>query len=835
VITQVNGYVGANPVVVFSEFILYGTADTAQPLTIAQPVTLSYGAQTASLTGIAAPGVYAPQDFSTSGLNIPAYVVSNTATVANTVAYTSFGPFAGEGSLYFPGGGAPRISFGVQPQFAYNWTSYDFTMECFLYNTSRPYDQRLLSRDADVLMYIQTSGNLLTFYSAGITSPASGLFIGGAVPLNQWNHVAVSYIASTTTFYICVNGSVTTVPKVTGTFQYTGTNNTNFDYWNGQSGSNFGYLSNFRFTRGQALYTTTFTPPTAPLQPIQGVTQSGLPYGTVLLLRNAPAPGRVLTQKFSGLNSSGVLSFPPAAMTNYSTTLNAGYGQGVYVASASSEYGSPNFAYTGFSKAITNGWSPANGQYSGTPGTYQYSNVTVDVTGSSYAGEWLQIQMPSSISLSNYAITNGNATGNSPYKWRLFGSRDGVNWYLIDSQSNISWSALGTKTFAVAAAQAFTYLRLSVNQVQGGSGANPVIGDITYNGTIEGPNVTADGRLGVGVSNPVQALEVAGSAVVAGTVSSGSPFTFKNAFYNGDFRIAQRGTSFVNPNGVYTLDRWYLSTYGATGNGTVSQIQSGLSNFANAIQIATTSATVANWWISQSLETRDVVRFQGQPVTVSFWYRIPTSFTQSWIIRIAYNTSVDARISDDSVSSSFSTNVNLSNQTAWTYASFTGFIPESTRSLTIQFVTTNNIVNGAQFQLTGVQLERGTVATPFEVRPFATELALCQRYYEKSFDITVAPVANSSGNNIVMATSNTGTTYQVGSIPFKVTKRVASGTVNLYNPYNAVSVNTSLRVPAGGDVTISGTTATVSGININMTGQTVALSYHAHFTYDAEL
>ena len=75
--------------------------------------------------------------------------------------------------------------------------------------------------------------------------------------------------------------------------------------------------------------------------------------------------------------------------------------------------------------------------------------------------------------------------------------------------------------------------------------------------------------------------------------------------------------------------------------------------------------------------------------------------------------------------------------------------------------------------ITGVQLEKGTVATPFEVRPYPVELQLCQRYYEQvisysnSYSLTYFS-AGGSGVNL--------------TVPFKVTKRatpsIANGTVS---------------------------------------------------------
>jgi len=58
---------------------------------------------------------------------------------------------------------------------------------------------------------------------------------------------------------------------------------------------------------------------------------------------------------------------------------------------------------------------------------------------------------------------------------------------------------------------------------------------------------------------------------------------------------------------------------------------------------------------------------------------------------------------------------------------------------------------GATFYITGVQLEKGSTATSFDYRPYGTELALCQRYYSKSFDVAVAPTDAVAGTDTIFA------------------------------------------------------------------------------------
>ena len=81
-----------------------------------------------------------------------------------------------------------------------------------------------------------------------------------------------------------------------------------------------------------------------------------------------------------------------------------------------------------------------------------------------------------------------------------------------------------------------------------------------------------------------------------------------------------------------------------------------------------------------------------------------------------------------------------------------------------------------------MQLEKGPTATPFEHRPIGTELSLCQRYYEKSYDLNVVPgTATSIGLVLSSLVKTVGPgSNGIGTVSFKNTKR-SSPTIKIYS------------------------------------------------------
>ena len=92
--------------------------------------------------------------------------------------------------------------------------------------------------------------------------------------------------------------------------------------------------------------------------------------------------------------------------------------------------------------------------------------------------------------------------------------------------------------------------------------------------------------------------------------------------------------------------------------------------------------------------------------------------------------------------------------------------------------------SGATFYITGVQLEVGTQATPFDWRPFTTELQLCQRYYQKSYDIGTVPGTASFNGMIGFTVYGSGSCLYY--VPYRVSMR-PSGSVTFWDAAGNVS------------------------------------------------
>ena len=255
------------------------------------------------------------------------------------------------------------------------------------------------------------------------------------------------------------------------------------------------------------------------------------------------------------------------------------------------------------------------------------------------------------------------------------------------------------------------------------------------------------------------------AAELAALIGSQTALSNRNLVINGAMQVAQRGTSATNPGGGYaTLDRFRISqNSGGIGNHTQTQstdVPSG-QGFSHSLKLTNTNVKTmganVTAFIEQKFEGQDLQQLKygtssAESVTLSFYVR--SSVTGTFCCHLFQKGNDRAHVKEYTISSANTfekktltftgdTANSLANDNSeelcvsWVLAagssahisadSWTDATSSKgwSTSNQVNWVTTNN----ATFYITGIQLEVGEQATPFEHRSYADELARCQRYF----------------------------------------------------------------------------------------------------------
>ena len=304
-----------------------------------------------------------------------------------------------------------------------------------------------------------------------------------------------------------------------------------------------------------------------------------------------------------------------------------------------------------------------------------------------------------------------------------------------------------------------------------GSGANLTnLPAANITGTL--PALDGSALTGVGASFGNSSVNTSGIITATAFVpTTQGSLSNRNKIINGDFTIHQRGGTIASSNGNYTLDRWRTYRAGASSGGfsvqqsTSSYPQTNISgvidNFKASALITVTSAGSAasnnNCKFQQRIEGSNVYDLAfgtaaAKKVTLSFY--VKCSLTGNFGIALVNSAHDRSNVQLYTINSANTWErkvVTFDGDTSgsWDFGTGTGLqlmfdmgsgSDRQTSSLNTwesgeKHGTSSSVklihTNGATIQFAGVQLETGSVATPFEHRSFGDELRRCQRYFIK--------------------------------------------------------------------------------------------------------
>jgi hypothetical protein len=278
-------------------------------------------------------------------------------------------------------------------------------------------------------------------------------------------------------------------------------------------------------------------------------------------------------------------------------------------------------------------------------------------------------------------------------------------------------------------------------------------------------------------------------------ITAATGFGFKNRIINGAMVIDQRNAgASVTPGvtGAYAVDRWF-SNEDTDGVITVEQVEDAPAGFYQSAKVTVTTADASlgasqNSQFRQAIEGNNIVDLNwgsanAATVTVSFWVKSSLTGTFGGSLRNATpDRSYIFQYTILSANTWEQKTVTIAGDTSGTWGTGTGvgiYVTFDLGSGTDRNGTANQWQAGSLFrtssntslistlnatwQITGVQLEKGSTATSFDNRPYGTELALCQRYL---------PAVNRQGTDVIGFGQSISATQGLFFVPFQVTPRV---------------------------------------------------------------
>jgi len=320
---------------------------------------------------------------------------------------------------------------------------------------------------------------------------------------------------------------------------------------------------------------------------------------------------------------------------------------------------------------------------------------------------------------------------------------------------------------------------------------------------------------------------------ITGSLNTPNTFGFKNRIINGGMVIDQRNAhaSFTVGTGAtsFVADRFFCYSFGGQTFGANSPGLPAGSGFNYGLTLLPqTGATSVQ--LAQKIESYNAMDLAAQTVTLSFWL-----YTSSLSGTASYVQPYTPTAQDNYAGTNYGASQALSyTNGAWVKNTFTFSSSNGSMNFANGAAILFNFVSavGATIWVTGVQLEKGSVATSFDQRAYSQELAMCQRYYQKSYEQATALGTVTTTGEIRFQTAGTGG-ESFPTIMFPVVMR-AIPTLTFYSANNGASgvfYNYSTGTnPAMATVNTNGSRGFSGGV-----GATAANICGYHFTASAEL